>query len=287
MVVAYNASGAASDPVLVKVNATSAQASGGATATVPVPPPTAPAQPTSVPPTSEPTKPAPTPVLPTTPPAPTIQSFTANPATITVGGSSTLQWAVTGADSVQIDQGVGAVAASGSKQVSPAATTTYQLTAQGAGGTVTKQVQVQVNPVPVGDWPLVRYGNQGAAVFAIQYLLRVKGYTLSADGIFGPQTQSAVKGFQTAKGLAVDGIVGPNTWTALIQGHTVKMNSTGDAVRAVQHLLQYVYGYNDVAVGGIFGPKTRAAVTAFQTSRGLAVDGIVGPKTWKALVAGT
>ncbi|MBU0490470.1 MAG: peptidoglycan-binding protein [Chloroflexi bacterium] len=287
-VMAYNAAGTASDPALVKVNATSDQATAI---------PTVPAQPTAVPPTAQPTTVSPTAapptvvpptaVPPTTPPAPTIQSFTANPAAITPGGSSTLQWAVTGADSVTINHGVGAVAASGSKQVSPASTITYKLTAQSAGGSVTKQVQVQVNPVPVGDWPVMRYGDQGAVVFALQYLLRAEGYALSADGIFGPQTQAAVQSFQATKGLSVDGIVGPNTWTALVQGHTVKTNSTGDAVRAAQHLLQYVYGYNSVAVDGIFGPKTQAAVTAFQTSRGLTADGIAGPQTWKALVAGT
>jgi peptidoglycan hydrolase-like protein with peptidoglycan-binding domain len=37
-------------------------------------------------------------------------------------------------------------------------------------------------------------------------------------------------------------------------------------------------------VDGIFGPKTDAAVRAFQQSRQLTVDGIVGPKTWSALV---
>lgn len=295
VVMAYNVGGTASDPALVKVNVQSSQAGGTPTATVPVPPTVAPTTwvsptvaPTQVPPTAvPPTAVPPTAVPPTTPPAPTIQSFTASPAAIIPGGSSTLQWAVTGAGSVQINQGIGAVAASGSKQVSPASTTTYKLTAQSAGGTVTAQVQVQVNPVPVGNWPLVRYGDQGAVVFALQYLLRAEGYSLAADGIFGPQTQAAVKSFQGSKGLAVDGIAGPNTWTALVQGHTVKMNSSGDAVRAAQHLLRYVYGYNDVAVDGVFGPKTRAAVRAFQTSRGLAVDGIVGPETWKALVAGS
>src|SRR5207245_6438179 len=59
----------------------------------------------------------------------------------------------------------------------------------------------------------------------------------------------------------------------------------GDAehpVRTLQHLLR-AHGKN-VAVDGIFGPATDAAVRTFQGSRGLAVDGIVGPHTWSALM---
>ena len=40
----------------------------------------------------------------------------------------------------------------------------------------------------------------------------------------------------------------------------------------------------DLAVDGIFGPATDAAVRAFQQQEGLAADGIVGPATWPALI---
>ena len=53
-------------------------------------------------------------------------------------------------------------------------------------------------------------------------------------------------------------------------------------VQTLQHLLR-AHGKN-VAVDGIFGPATDAAVRAFQTGRGLTVDGIVGPHTWSALI---
>lgn len=138
---------------------------------------------------------------------------------------------------------------------------------------------------PVGDWPVYKFGDEGPEVVAIQYLLRAEGYALTADGNFGPQTQSAVKNFQGTKGLAADGIVGSNTWQALVQGHTVKKGSSGDAVWAVQHLLAYKHGYS-LTADGSFGNITDAAVRDLQKVYGLTVDGIVGKNTWKALVAG-
>jgi len=44
------------------------------------------------------------------------------------------------------------------------------------------------------------------------------GTGIAVDGVFGPVTDGAVRGFQQALGLAADGIVGPLTWRALISG---------------------------------------------------------------------
>ena len=76
---------------------------------------------------------------------PIISSFTASPAIVGAGGSSTLGWATTGATSVAISPGsFTSTAASGETMVSPAATTTYTLTATNGAGSVTATVTVTV-----------------------------------------------------------------------------------------------------------------------------------------------
>ena len=72
--------------------------------------------------------------------------LTASPSTIAAGGSSTLSWTTSGASSVSIDQGVGSVAASGSRLIAPGATTTYTLTATSTGGSTTSTAVVTVGP---------------------------------------------------------------------------------------------------------------------------------------------
>ena len=145
----------------------------------------------------------------------------------------------------------------------------------------------------VSPWPLVREGDQNHPVKTLQYLLRARGHNLTVDGIFGPNTDAAVRGFQQQNGLAVDGIVGPNTWSALVV--TVRRGSRGDAVRGVQEEFQFRNLSGDPGNGpqidGVFGPVTEAAVRGFQQAlaadiASVAVDGIVGPVTWRALVSG-
>jgi peptidoglycan hydrolase-like protein with peptidoglycan-binding domain len=53
-------------------------------------------------------------------------------------------------------------------------------------------------------------GDASEEVTLLQTLLGI-----SADGIFGDQTEAAVIKFQSAHGLAADGIVGAGTWGAL------------------------------------------------------------------------
>ncbi len=75
--------------------------------------------------------------------SPTIVSFTASPASITAGQSSTLSWSTTGATSVTIST-IGSVPLNGSDPVSPTTTTTYTLTATNANGSVSANATVVV-----------------------------------------------------------------------------------------------------------------------------------------------
>ncbi len=75
---------------------------------------------------------------------PVINSFNSSPQSIAVGESSTLSWSITGATSVNIDQGIGNVALTGTRIVSPTVTTIYTLTATNSAGSVTATSQIIV-----------------------------------------------------------------------------------------------------------------------------------------------
>ncbi|MCK4788719.1 MAG: RHS repeat protein, partial [Desulfobacteraceae bacterium] len=75
-------------------------------------------------------------------------TFSADPKTIEVEGSSTLSWTSNNADSATIDQGIGEVLVQGSTTVSLTETTTYTITATGPGGSATDSVTVVVVAPP-------------------------------------------------------------------------------------------------------------------------------------------
>ncbi len=162
------------------------------------------------------------------------------------------------------------------------ATTAFVTTGVAAAATATPSVPAAATAATL-TWPLVVQGATGERVVAIQYLLNDRiGAGLVVDGKFGPKTEAAVKAFQKEFKLTVDGKVGPQTWTHLIV--EVQIGNSGPAVAAVQHNLRFAYGFTALAVDGIFGPKTQAAVKDFQARFKLGVDGIVGPITWNTLI---
>lgn len=122
---------------------------------------------------------------------------------------------------------------------------------------------------------LIRKGDTGEKVKVIQNAV---GTTV--DGIFGEQTEKAVREFQLKNGLAVDGIVGPMTWVKITAPKLIVpfpgINKRGSRGANVVKVQQVVGATPD----GIFGVKTEVAVKNYQNNKGLVVDGIVGPKTW-------
>jgi hypothetical protein len=79
---------------------------------------------------------------------PVVDSFYASPGQIVPGGSSTLSWSVSGAETVTVAPAIGNVALSGTRVVLPTNTTTYTLTATNVIGTVTATAQVVVAEEP-------------------------------------------------------------------------------------------------------------------------------------------
>lgn len=165
----------------------------------------------------------------------------------------------------------------------------------------------------------LRLGSRGPQVTQAQVMLNRISQNYPAisriypvDGIFGEQTERSVISFQRIFNLTPDGIIGKATWYQLVrlyvgvndlaelesQGQTfyrvnwqgsgtLQEGNTGQSVRQLQYMLRVVSDYIDtvpsVAIDGIFGPATQAAVIAYQRHAGLTPDGIVGTNTWHSL----
>ena len=87
------------------------------------------------------------------------------------------------------------------------------LTQDGIVGANTWRALLNLEPTS----QVLRNGNRSSAVLFLQKLLLSYLYPISdLDGIFGPETERAVRSFQSENGLTVDGIVGRNTWSALL-----------------------------------------------------------------------
>lgn len=162
----------------------------------------------------------------------------------------------------------------------------------------------------------LRRGFTGPSVVTVQVSLNRISQNYPAipkipavDGIFGSQTEAAVRKFQEIFNLTPDGIVGPATWYALVriyvavtnlaelrsQGQRFYVNSwavtdpieqgdRGIKVEHLQYMLSILSAYipeiPPVAIDGVFGNATRTAVIAAQRRFGLPQTGIVDAATW-------
>ena len=164
-------------------------------------------------------------------------------------------------------------------------------------------------------YPL-RRGTSGPSVVAVQVSLNriSQNYPAipkiaSVDGIFGAQTEAAVRKFQEVFNLTPDGIVGPATWYAIVRLYTavtslselrsqgqrfyvnswaynnpIRQGDSGVRVEHLQYMLSVLSSYipqiPSVSIDGVFGPATRNAVIAAQRRFGLPETGVVNGETW-------
>jgi peptidoglycan hydrolase-like protein with peptidoglycan-binding domain len=144
--------------------------------------------------------------------------------------------------------------------------------------------------MPNPGQPTIREGARGEPVRRAQRALhRTGGFgDVLVDGVFGPDTRRKVEAFQHSSRLVADGVVGPRTWAALPDGAPMpelREGAHGPVVQSLQRVLangaSQWHGPPLGAADGDFGPKTKAAVEAFQANFArLPPDGVVGDRTW-------
>jgi len=122
------------------------------------------AKPVEPPPAPAPA-PAPKPVEPPPPAAPTA-SLTVSPITVTKGQSATLNWKSQNASACEIQPDIGPVPPQGARQITPADSTSYNLSCTGAGGTVASAAGVTVvqPPPPVKPKAAERFCDKPATI---------------------------------------------------------------------------------------------------------------------------
>lgn len=159
-------------------------------------------------------------------------------------------------------------------------------------------------------------GMTGSGVEVIQYFLSLIGLFEDSvpaplvDGIFGQETEGAVRAFQTRYGLEATGIVDRETYREMYDvylgilrvlppdligerakpypGNVLVFGSRGEDVTDLQTYLQAIsepYGLPGTEVTGNFDNKTKEAVTAVQRRFGIPVSGAVGATTWARIAS--
>ncbi len=165
-----------------------------------------------------------------------------------------------------------------------------------------------VNPPYPGV--VLQRGSRGQNVLIMQQYLnsiRQRFYPtiplIMTDGIFGVQTERAVREFQALTHLIVDGKIGQQTWNAIVlkyqqggevvnppfPGTVLEVGSTGSDVARMQTYLNAIGDafyptLPKLTVDGIYGTATANVVKQYQLLNGLTVDGKIGESTWNSIV---
>ena len=161
---------------------------------------------------------------------------------------------------------------------------------------------------------VLKIGERGSPVVELQYLLSFIARFVpfipapAVDGIFGEETERSLIAFQTYYGMDETGVADDAVWNRLrsvyrgmlesspddyylaneaYYGYPIAAGSEGPFVSRVQGYLGYLSKFYPeipaVAVDGVFGPGTEAAVKAFQRLFGIDESGAVGALTYNRL----
>jgi N-acetylmuramoyl-L-alanine amidase len=137
---------------------------------------------------------------------------------------------------------------------------------------------------------LIRKGSKGAKVVDIQRRLKLLGYNLGPleiDGVFGIETENAVKKFQQDRYISITGVVDDECWQELVDaGYKIgdrmlylkEPPFRGDDVKTLQIWLKTL-GFFKNNESGIFDKNTQKALIEFQKNMRLNSDGILGKET--------
>ena len=173
---------------------------------------------------------------------------------------------------------------------------------------------ITLSELPQQRPQILREGDSGDEVRVLQYYLAVVGNfyneipPLTLTGVYDAATVAAVRAFQQLNGLTVDGIMGLQTWNALYRAYRgiagtvpfqggepllgtfiLREGDQGDEVRRLQTYLAAIAevypAVPTVTPDGVFGPRTREAVIAFQQQFGLQPDGVVDALTFVQILS--
>ena len=167
-------------------------------------------------------------------------------------------------------------------------------------GTTAQPFQGFANPKQTANSreSIIQNGSSGETVSSIQtQLKRLNYYTGSIDGIYGNQTEAAVRAFQQASQLPIDGKVGTQELAALeyrspvavqvpapiaLSRNQLSLGETSTDVGYLQDGLRSA-GYFNGNSTQYYGSITRQAVIDFQRSRGLNITGVADAMTLESL----
>lgn len=164
--------------------------------------------------------------------------------------------------------------------------------------------------------PTLQIGDRGVGVVELQYLLSFISDFVNTipkivrDGVFGNETENALKAFQAYYGLDPTGVADIQTWVELIAvyrgmlealpegtidplgvytGTPLTIGDSGLYVERVQNILNFISDFYPsipkVTVDGEYGQRTQEAVRVFQNQFGLEPTGTVGAATYSTLVS--